>query len=160
MIKIDLHKVIFGKGPDEELQKDEGVMQFALPKHGRGYVTESGELLLCSNGSNTTIHSYGHFENLSDGTYYFVYQPETWSIPEELHCIDEELAKDQFAFAVKLSYFLAKHPNYEGSREHDKDVFSTIQYGDVSTPPTTKQYRELHTPLSDAGFRVEAHSTC
>lgn len=132
----------------EELKKDEGVMNFALPKGGRGYVTESGELLLCINGNSNALQCYGHFENSSDGTYYFVYQPETWSIPEELHCIDEELAKDQLAFAIKLGYFLAKHPNYEGSRDHDWDVLAH------------KNYRQLHTPLAKAGFRVETHSTC
>lgn len=145
--------MIFEKGSDEELQKDEGVMQFALPNHGRGYVTPSGEMLL---RFDDTSRSFGYFEPLSDGKYYFVYQPETWSIPEEVHCIDEELAKDLYAFAVKLAYFLAKHPNYEGTREHDRDVF-TQHYGEL-TPFTN--YSELHTPLSDAGFRVEAHSTC
>lgn len=147
----------------QELKKDEGVMNFALPKGGRGYVTESGELLLCINGNSNALQCYGHFENSSDGTYYFVYQPETWSIPEELHCIDEELAKDQLAFAIfaiKLGYFLAKHPNYEGSRDHDWDVLAHVHYGELSTPPTHKNYRQLHTPLAKAGFRVETHSTC
>lgn len=147
----------------EELQKDEGVMNFALPKGGRGYVTESDEMLL---RFDDTIRSFGHFEKTSDGKYYFVYQPESQmtpvarSIPEELHAVDEELAKDLYALAIKLAYFFAKHPYYESTRDHDRDVFSTIQYGEISTPPTTKQYRELHTPLSKAGFRVEAHSTC
>lgn len=135
----------------EELQKDEGVMQFALPKGGRGYVKRSGELLLCS---NATIRSYGHFEKSIDGKWYFVYQAETRMtpvarlIPEEIHSIDEGLAKDLYAFAVKLSYFLAKHPYYESTREHDRDVLAH------------EQYRKLHTPLSEAGFRVEAHYTC
>lgn len=135
----------------EKLQQH-GVMTFALPEYGRGYVTESGELLL---RFDDTIRSFGHFEkSLSDEKYFFVYQPETRMspvarlIPEELHSIDEGLAKDLYAFAVKLGYFLAKHPYYESTRDHDWDVFAH------------KQYRKLHTPLAKAGFRVEAHSTC
>ena len=121
-------------------------MQFALPKDGRGYVTESGELILCLNG--TDKRTFGHFENSSDGTCYFVYQPEPLSIPEELHSLDEEISKDLLAFAVKLGYFFNKYPNYQYSRDHDWDVLEH------------NNYRQLHTPLVKAGFRVEPHSTC
>lgn len=134
----------------EKLQQ--GVKTSALPEDGRAYVTESGELILCI---DDTIHSFGHFEkSLSDEKYFFVYQPETRMtpvarlIPEELHAIDEELAKDLYTFAVKLGYFLAKHPYYASTRDHDWDAF------------LHEQYRKLHTPLAKAGFRVEAHSAC
>jgi hypothetical protein len=134
----------------KKLQKNEDVLQFALPEGSRGFVKKNGELLLCIGGS---IVSFGHFENYlgDDGTlkkYYFVYQNGGYDIPKEIHSQDEELTKDLYAFAIKLGYFFNQYPSYKCMREYDWDVLS-----DMSP-------RQFDTPLAKAGFRVEDYPTC
>lgn len=127
----------------EKLQ-NENVMQFALPRRGRGFVKKNGELLLYTGGALT---SYGYFqEDFENGVfdhYHFIYQYGGFDIPEVISVKDENQAKDLMAFAIKLSYFFVNHPEYKNERGHDWDVL--FKYDE--------NYK-LDTPLTRAGFRI------
>lgn len=128
----------------EKLQ-NENVMQFALPRRGRGFVKKNGELLLYTGG---TLTSYGHFQedlknNGAIDHYHFIYQYGGFDIPEVISVKDGNQAKDLMAFAIKLSYFFVDHPKYKNERGHDLDVL--FKYDE--------NYK-LDTPLTKAGFRI------
>ena len=128
----------------EKLQ-NENVMQFALPKGGRGFVKKNGDLILYN---GCTIKSFGYFnENLKGNgafdDYCFIYQTGKFDIPETISNLDDDQAKDLYAFAVKLGYFFSDHPNYKGTRDHDWDVL--LKYNKDC---------KIDTPLAKAGFRV------
>lgn len=128
----------------EKLQ-NENVMQFALPRRGRGFVKKNGELLLYTGG---TLTSYGYFNEVfkSNGAfdnYCFTYQKGKFDIPEIISNLDEDQAKDLYVFAVKLGYFFSEHPDYESERAHDWDVL--LKYD---------KKHKIDTPLAKAGFRV------
>lgn len=124
--------------------QNENVMQFELPRRGRGFVKKNGELLLYN---GCTIKSFGYFnEYLSNGTfvnYCFIYQTGKFDIPETICNLDETQSKDLYAFAIKLGYFFSEHPSYKSERAHDWDEM--LKYDEK---------HKLDTPLARAGFRI------
>ena len=131
----------------EQLKNDETVLQFALPKSGRGFVNKNNELILSVDGK---LNSYGYFKKSINGDeYYFVYDTGFSDIPEEIHSINKELVKDLYAFAIVLGYFFERYPSYKSTRQHDFDVLlgSSLK---VSR-------RKINTPLYNAGFRIRAY---
>ena len=135
----------------EKLKNNENVLQFALPKGGRGFVTKDNELFLAISGK---LNSYGYFKKAindddDDDTYYFVYKTGIYDIPEEIHSMNKALVKDLYAFAIILGYFFDRHPSYKSTREHDLDVLLGSSLKLSST---------INTPLYTAGFRIKAYS--
>ena len=128
----------------EKLQ-NEDIMQFALPRRGRGFVKKNGELLLYN---GYTLKSFGYFnENLKGNgafdNYCFIYQTGKFDIPETICNLDVTQSKDLYAFAMKLGYFFSEHPSYKSERAHDWDVLSK----------NDKKYK-IDTPLARAEFRL------
>lgn len=129
----------------QQLKNNEDVLQFALPKSGRGFVTKNNDLILSIDGK---LNNYGHFKkSKNNDNYYFIYQVGNYDIPEEIHALNKELEKDLYAFAVVLGYFFNKYPNYKSTRNHDWDVLLSLN----------SSYIKLNTPLYKSGFTVSYH---
>ncbi len=128
----------------EDLQEG-NLLQFALPKGGRGFVKKNGDLWLLR---GVKLKKIGYFVENYEGSimgpgYHFVHKEGMFDIAEEIVNCDEEQAKDLLAFAIKLSYFFNEHPDYESSRDHDFDVLLKF-----------KSLDKINTPLARAGFKV------
>lgn len=129
----------------EDLQ-NKAVLQFALPKSGRGFVRKNGDLEIVK---GLSVKKFGYFVERLDNdsfSYRFVYKVGNFDTEEEILDCDEEQSKDLLAFAIKLAYFFDKHPDYKNAREHDWDVLIKHSFAEGILANNT--------PLAKAGFEI------
>lgn len=125
---------------------NEALLQFALPKGGRGLVRGNGDFEIVK---DLSVKKYGYFKEqlIRDSvSYLFVYKVDDFDIEEKISVCDEELSEDLLAFAIKLGYFFDKHPDYKYTSDHDLDVLERHSFAEG--------VGAKNTPLAKAGLKI------
>lgn len=109
-----------------KLTKDlnnEAFLQFALPKGGRGYVTQNGDLYIVREHADHCGYFTYHQDDEDNCLLYSFVTDDGLKEGEVIEPDDNLMSKDLFAFAVKLGYFF---DNQTDEDDYQQLVFQPI----------------------------------
>lgn len=114
-----------------KLTKDlnnEAFLQFALPKGGRGYVTQNGDLYIVRELADHCGYFTYHQDDEDNCLLYSFVTDEGLYEGEVIEPGNNLMSKDLFAFAVKLGYFFDNQPDKDDYQQLVFQPFDNITY--------------------------------